>query len=150
MFSLLDLSALQRRITLLRNSYHQVFSLFGLTSGCSATTLCLCVGRFTGEAFLRNFEAAVEPCATGLRVPRHLGNAIGRPMPGLGSPGLGTEELLATSLRMCWHLEFAIGRQTPSVLQDLPQLAHGSHNSTLSCSSFLINDGDSLLFQSQE
>ena len=30
----------------------------------------------------------VEPRATGLPMPRHLGNAIGHPMPGLDSPGL--------------------------------------------------------------
>ena len=29
----------------------------------------------------------VEPLATGSRVPGHLGNAIGRPTPSLGSPG---------------------------------------------------------------
>ena len=30
----------------------------------------------------------VEPCATGLPMPRHLGSAIGQRMPGLDSPGL--------------------------------------------------------------
>ena len=58
----------------------------------------------------------MEPHATGLPVPGQLGNAIGRPMPGLGSPGQRhrMEECFATSLLMCWHLEFSIGRPTPS------------------------------------
>ena len=30
----------------------------------------------------------VEPYATGLPMPRHLGNAFGRPMPGLDLPDL--------------------------------------------------------------
>ena len=44
---------------------------------------------FTKETFFEKVEAALEPYATRLPVPGHLGNAIGRLMPGLGSPDLG-------------------------------------------------------------
>ena len=41
---------------------------------------------------------------------------FGRPLPGLGSPGVGHRigKLFAAGLLMRWHLEFAIGRPTPS------------------------------------
>ena len=46
------------------------------------------------------YQGILIPVATGLLVPGHLGNAVGRPVPCLGSSGLGhrNEELLATCL----------------------------------------------------
>ena len=49
----------------------------------------------------------MEPDASGLPAPGHQGNAIGRPMPGLGSAGLGhrIEELFATG----WSFSGTLG-----------------------------------------
>ena len=49
-----------------------------------------CVSRGIHQrGLLRKVEAILEPCATRFWVPGHLGNAIGRPIHGLDSLGLG-------------------------------------------------------------
>ena len=70
-------------------------------------------------------EANMEPYATGLPLPGHLGHTR-------------IEEIIATVLLIIRHLEFAFGRPTPSkvhrvyeVLWKLPHVAHGSQACTL-------------------
>ena len=54
-------------------------------------------------------EAALEHYETSLPMPRHSGHAIGHPMPGLDSLGLGhrIDELFATGLLMIctWNVQ---------------------------------------------
>ena len=81
---------MEDRLTLLRSSpsYRQVFSLLAQLQDVPPRH---CVSReegFTREAFFERLKPILEPCATGVRVPGHLGNASDRPMPGLDSPGL--------------------------------------------------------------
>ena len=78
--------------------------------------MTLCESGSLAERLSVKSEGRSGPYATGLPIPRHQGNAIGRQKPGLDSPGLGhrIEELLATGLLMIWHLDFAIGRRTPA------------------------------------
>ena len=90
----------------------------------------------------RMVEAILELFATGSpQCLENVGNAIGRPMLGLGSPSLGHRiaEFCASSLLMCWHLECAIGRPTPSKVTGptrfflkMPHLAQVSQSCTLS------------------
>ena len=72
-----------------------------------------------------------------------FGNAIGRPMPALGSPGLGhwIEERFATSLLVIWHMEFAIG---PAVIR-LKNLATAARDNRNNPSHFhwLVHDAES-------
>ena len=74
-YGLLDLSAKDGRsidssseLTLISSG---VFSC-GSTAGCSTTTLCL-TARYQQRGMVRKVEAALEPGATGLPVPGHLG-----------------------------------------------------------------------------
>ena len=105
-FGLLDLSAIERR------AYDCSSKLTLKSSVFSGFTLRLFHhdivrgGRFTRDAFfakLKRLWNLLRPVS----VPRHLGNAIGRPMSGLGFPSLGhrIEELRATGLLMIWHIQ---------------------------------------------
>ena len=76
-----------------------VFSA-GSTAMCSTTTLC--ESGVCQRGLLWKVETPLEPFATGLPVPGHLGLAVGRPTPSKGH----------------WVFE---------VLKKLPHLAHGSH-----------------------
>ena len=46
--------------------------------------------KFTQKMFVCKSQAVLEPCATGLPVTGHMGEAIGRPMPGFS--WLGTSD----------------------------------------------------------
>ena len=53
-----------------------------------------CVSRGVQQGgLLQKVGATLDPHATNLLVPRHMGNAIGHQIPGLDSPGLGTSGL---------------------------------------------------------
>ena len=95
------------------SSYHQLFSLLAQLQVVPPRH---CVSRGDYQTgLLWKVEAALEHQVAGLPVPGHLGSAIGRPMPGLDSPGFAHRiaELLETSFLMIWHLGLVTGRSTP-------------------------------------
>ena len=100
LFGLLDfLRQMEGGLTLLRSSPH-VIQCFLLWLNCKIVppaSLCESGGHQRG-LFFGKVEADLEPHATGLPVPRHLGNAIGHAMPGWDRPGMGRlmSEVFAT------------------------------------------------------
>ena len=93
------------------------------------------------RSLLRKVEATLEPYATGLPVPGHLGNAIVRPLPGLGRRN---ECVFASGLLVLGHLCFAMGRPKPLKGHRILQRIFGTWFSDLHLffPSFLT-DGDS-------
>ena len=143
-------------LTLLRSSPH-VIQCFLLWLNYKVVPPRHCVSRgVTREAFFfGKVEADLEPHATGLPVPRHLGNAIGHAMPGWDRPGMG--RLMSGSFRhlVLGHLGFATGPSTPwkghrvyDVLWN-PRLAQWFSDLHLTTFPSLINDRDSPFFHSQ-
>ena len=97
------------------------------------------------EKLSLKIEATLEPCATSLLVPRHLGNAFGRPM-----PGLGTSEwnIFATGLLACNRpVRKVIG--CAKIMGKIPPLAHGFQDFTLSLFS-LLSIMETLPFSTQK
>ena len=136
------------RVQRTNTSFLYPFS-FGSTTSCHITTVCqwgvLPLTPFSKSSSYSGTYATSPP------VPEHLGNAIGHPMPGLGSTGLGRwiEDLFATSLLVLGHLGFAIGRPTPSKGHRQHEVTWFSGLDLVTFPSF-IKDGDSHIFQASE
>ena len=83
-------------LTLISSS---IFS-FGYTTSCSRH--CVSLEESQERGLLREISATLEPHAAGLPVPGHLGNAIGQPMTGLDSTGLGGGRIEGFSRPTSW------------------------------------------------
>ena len=124
------------RLSLLRSSpsNHQVSSLF---AQLQSVPPCRCVSRevHQREAFFEKFKPLWNPTRPATRCLKHLGIAIGRPMPSQGSPGfehrIGDLSPPDLAPGICNRSPDAFeGSSVYEVILKLPQLAHGPQTCT--------------------